>query len=94
MTGPVELAAEVAAVLILTEAAALALAGELVFLRRAPLASCPVNYFNFCLIHISPFGISGAVDRPQVTQGRRVRPEEVALIRDWLRDQPNTTATF
>jgi hypothetical protein len=36
-----------AALLILTEAAALALAGELVFLRRAPLASCPANYFVF-----------------------------------------------
>jgi predicted nucleic acid-binding protein len=36
-----------AALLILTEAAALALAGELIFLRRAPLASCPANYFVF-----------------------------------------------
>jgi hypothetical protein len=33
------------------------------------------------------------VDRPQVTQGRRVRPEDVALIRDWLRDHPNSNRT-
>jgi len=33
--------------LILTEAAALALAGELVFFRRAPLASCPAKLFCF-----------------------------------------------
>jgi hypothetical protein len=36
-----------AAILILTEAAALALAGELIFLWRALLASCPANYFCF-----------------------------------------------
>jgi hypothetical protein len=47
-----------AALLILTEAAALALAGELVFLRRAPLASCPANYFVFIWTQLSPFGIS------------------------------------
>jgi CheY-like chemotaxis protein len=35
------------ALLILTEAAVLALAGELGFLRRAPLASCPAKYFVF-----------------------------------------------
>jgi hypothetical protein len=46
------------ALLILTEAAALALAGELVFLRRAPLASCPANYFVFIWTQLSPFGIS------------------------------------
>ena len=33
------------------------------------------------------------MDRPQVTQGRRVRPEDVALIRDWLRDHPNSNRT-
>ena len=43
------------AILILTEAAALALAGEPVFLRRAPLASCPANYFYSLLDSISPF---------------------------------------
>jgi hypothetical protein len=44
-----------AALLILTEAAALALAGELVFLRRAPLASCPANYFCLGLDSAFPF---------------------------------------
>ena len=33
------------------------------------------------------------MDQPQVTQGRRVRPEEVALIRDWLRDHPHSNRT-
>jgi len=33
------------------------------------------------------------VDRQQVTQGRLVRPEDVALIRDWLRDHPDSNRT-
>ena len=33
------------------------------------------------------------MDRPQVTQGRLVRPEDVALIRDWLRGHPNSNRT-
>jgi len=33
------------------------------------------------------------VDRQQVIQGRLVRPEDVALIRDWLRDHPNSNRT-
>ena len=33
------------------------------------------------------------MDRQQVIQGRRVRPEDVALIRDWLRDHPNSNRT-
>ena len=33
------------------------------------------------------------MDRQQVTQGRLVRPEDVALIRDWLRDHPDSNRT-
>ena len=33
------------------------------------------------------------MDRQQVTQGRLIRPEDVALIRDWLRDHPNSNRT-
>ena len=43
------------AILIMTEAAALALVGELVFLQPAPFASCPENYFYRLLDSSSPF---------------------------------------
>jgi hypothetical protein len=33
------------------------------------------------------------VDRPLVIQGRTVRPEDIALIRDWLQAHPNSNRT-
>ena len=38
-------------------------------------------------------GLVGPVDPPRVIQGRTLGPEDVALIRDWLRAHPDSNRT-
>jgi len=40
-----------------------------------------------------PLGISWAVDRPRIIQGRAIGPGDVALIRDWLQAHPDSNRT-
>src|SRR5260221_5104040 len=51
------------------------------------------KYFLFFWTHFSVLGIGWPVHRTLVIQGRSIRPEDVALIRDWLQAHPDSNRT-
>ena len=61
---------------------------------ECPLDFGRVIFFCFSAGLILPHPVFvGPVDRPLVMQGRTLRPEDVALIRDWLQAHPDSNRT-
>jgi Druantia protein DruA len=51
------------------------------------------SFFPFFRLQSLLFAICWPVDRPQLIEGRRIGPEEVARIQDWLRARPGSNRT-